>query len=118
MDPDVLERLRERCLSLPEVEERSFGGHSAPAFRVRGKLFVMTSEDGRTMSLKAGPGVQQILVGDDPIRFFVPPYVGSKGWIGVSLQVDHDWDEIAALVEDSYRMIAPRRLVALLDEGS
>lgn len=108
-------RLREICLGLPEAVEKPFGGHLAPSFRVRDKLFVMTSEDGRTMTFKAGPGIQQALVSSDPDRFFVPAYVGAKGWVGVRLDVDQNWDEIAELIEDSYRLIAPRRLSALLD---
>jgi predicted DNA-binding protein (MmcQ/YjbR family) len=111
----TLDRVRDLCLGLPESEERPFGGHSAPSFRVRDKLFVMTSEDGRSMTMKARPGIQQILVGDDPDRFFVPPYVGSKGWLGVRLDADHDWDEIAELIEESYRMTAPKRLAARID---
>lgn len=107
-------RVRELCLALPEAEEKPFGGHSAPSFRVRDKLFVMTSEDGTSMTMKARPGIQQILVGDDLSRFFVPRYVGSKGWIGVRLDVDQDWDEIGELIEESYRMTAPKRLSARL----
>ncbi len=109
---DVMERLREICLSLPEAVEKSFGGHSAPSFRIRDKLFVMTSEDGRSMMFKAAPGVQEALVASDPKRFFVPAYVGHKGWVGARLTADQDWDEIAELVEDSYRLIAPKRLAA------
>jgi predicted DNA-binding protein (MmcQ/YjbR family) len=88
----------------------------APSFRIRDKLFVMTSEDGRSMTFKAGPGVQQALVTSDPERFFVPAYAGGKGWVGARLDVDQDWDEMAELVKDSYRMIAPKRLAALLDQ--
>lgn len=66
-------------------------------------------------SVKAPPGVQQALVGSDPVRFFVPAYVGHKGWVGARLDVEQDWDEIAELIEDSYRLIAPKRLCALLD---
>jgi predicted DNA-binding protein (MmcQ/YjbR family) len=109
-------RLRDICLTLPEAAEKPFGGHTAPSFRIRDKLFVMTSEDGRSMTFKAGPGVQQALVSSSPERFFVPAYVGPKGWVGARLDVDQDWDEIAELIEDSYRMIAPKRLVGLLDE--
>ena len=69
------------------------------------------------MTCKARPGVQQALVGSDAERFFVPAYVGHKGWVGAKLHVDQDWDEIAELVEESYRMTAPRRLAARLDEG-
>jgi hypothetical protein len=79
---------------------------------VREKLFVMTSEDGTSMTMKARPGVQQALVSDDPSRFFVPRYVGGKGWIGVRLDVDQDWDEISDLIEESYLMTAPKRLAA------
>ncbi|MCW2944171.1 MAG: hypothetical protein JWR24_888 [Actinoallomurus sp.] len=113
---DAATRLRDICLSLPEAVEKPFGGHTAPSFRIRGKLFVMTSEDGRSMTFKAGPGVQQALVTSDPERFFVPAYVGGKGWVGARLDVDQDWDEMAELVEDSYRMVAPKRLGALLDQ--
>jgi predicted DNA-binding protein (MmcQ/YjbR family) len=112
---NVLERLREMSLALPEAAEKPFGGHTAPSFRVRDKLFLMTSEDGLSAMFKAGPGVQEALVAESPERFFVPKYVGSKGWVGVRLDVDHDWDEIGELVEDSYRLIAPKRLSALLD---
>jgi predicted DNA-binding protein (MmcQ/YjbR family) len=110
----AIERVRAVCLACPEAEERPFGGHSAPAFRVRDKLFVMTSEDGVSMTLKAAPGVQAVLVADDPLRFFLPRYVASKGWVGIRLDVEQDWDEIAGLIEDSYRLIAPKRLSGLL----
>ena len=62
------------------------------------------------MTFKAAPGVQEALVGDDPEQFYVPPYVGSRGWVGVRLSADHDWDELAELLRDSYRLIAPKRL--------
>jgi predicted DNA-binding protein (MmcQ/YjbR family) len=115
-DDEPAKRLREICMALPEAAEKPFGGHTAPSYRVREKLFLMTSEDGQSMTFKAGPGVQQALVSSAPERFFVPAYVGAKGWVGARLDVDHDWDEIAELIEDSYRMIAPKRLVALLDD--
>jgi predicted DNA-binding protein (MmcQ/YjbR family) len=107
---DSVIRVREICLALPEAQEKSFGGHTSPAFRVRDKLFVMISEDQTSMTFKAPPGVQEALVGDDPEQFYVPPYVGSKGWVGVRLAADHDWDELAELLRDSYRLIAPKRL--------
>lgn len=111
----ALERLRRICLALPEAEEKPFGGHTAPAFRVRGKLFVMTSEDGTTMNCKGAPGVQQALIASDPDRFFVPRYTGKNGWIGVRLDVEQNWDEIAELVEESWRRTAPKRVVAQLE---
>jgi hypothetical protein len=83
---------------------------------VRDKLFVMTSEDGSSMTMKAPKGVQGILVGSDPDRFFVPKYVGPKGWIGVRLdgagQAGWDWDEVAELIIESYCLTAPKRLVS------
>ena len=75
--------------------------------------------DGRTaLWLNAEEGVQALLVQADPERFFVPPYVGPKGWVGVSLGGSVDWKEVASLVEDAYRTTAPARLAAALDEGS
>ncbi|WP_030171769.1 MmcQ/YjbR family DNA-binding protein [Spirillospora albida] len=112
---EVIGRLRDICLSLPEAVEKPFGGHTAPSFRIRDKLFAMTGEDGTALWFKGGPGVQDALVAEDPERFFVPPYVGSKGWVGARLDVEQDWDELTELIEDSYRLIAPKRLAALLD---
>ncbi len=108
------ERLRKICLALPEAEEKEAWGD--PTFRVRGKIFAMEKRgDGRiSVWCKAPEGSQMVLVGADPERFFVPPYVGPKGWIGVRLDADPDWDEVAAVVKRSYRLIAPKRLVARL----
>ena len=64
----------------------------------------------------APPGVQQELITAEPHRFFRPPYVGGRGWLGLRLDVDVDWGEIAGICEDAYRVIAPKRLVALLDD--
>jgi predicted DNA-binding protein (MmcQ/YjbR family) len=114
-DKGPIASIRAACLALPEAVEQPFGGHAAPSFRVRGKLFVIISEDGTTMTFKAAPGIQQVLVGSDAKRFFVPAYVGPKGWVGARLDVEQDWDEIAELIEDSYRLIAPKRLSKLLD---
>ena len=109
-------RVRAICLALPEAEERPFGGHTAPAFRVRDKLFVMTSEDGTSMTMKAPRGAQQVLVASEPERFFVPKYVGPKGWIGVrlDLRAAPDWDEMAEMIMESYFLTAPKRLAALV----
>jgi predicted DNA-binding protein (MmcQ/YjbR family) len=65
----------------------------------------------------AEPVVQQALVAARPDRFFVPPYVGPRGWLGVYLDVPVDWEEIAALVTDAYRLVAPRRLLAGLESS-
>jgi predicted DNA-binding protein (MmcQ/YjbR family) len=104
-------------MAMPEAVEKPFGGHTSPAFRVREKIFVFCYQKGRAgISLKGAPSAQQALVGSAPDRFFVPPYSGPKGWVGAYLDVDHvDWDEIAELIEESYRLVAPKRLVAQLD---
>ena len=111
----ALDRLRAICLRFPEAQEA--GGVGDPTFKVRGRIFAMRhGHEGRpSMWCKAPPGVQAALVDTAPARFFVPPYVGHHGWIGVCLDVAPDWDEVAGLVADSYRMTAPKRLVALLD---
>jgi predicted DNA-binding protein (MmcQ/YjbR family) len=112
----VYKRLGAICEQLPEVEMRPFGGHIAPAWRVRDKIFCGTSQTDRPwMNVKGAPGAQQALVASDPERFFVPKYVGPKGWVAVRLDGRPDRDEIAELVEESYRLIAPKRLVARLD---
>ena len=113
-----LPRLRRLCLALPEVEERL--SHGEPAWFVRGtKTFVMYADhhhDDRVgFWCAAPPGGQDILVGSDPGRFFVPPYVGTRGWLGVYLDVPVDWGLIADLVGDAYRTVAPKRLLARLE---
>ena len=115
---EAVAHLRRICLAFPEATEKPFGGHTAPAFRVRDKLFVHCHEDGRALTCKAPPGEQALLVASDPDRFFVPAYVGSKGWVGVRLDEPVDWGEIAELAEDSYRLIAPRSLVSRWERES
>ncbi len=113
---DPIRKLATICLALPEATEKAFGGHTTAAFRVRDKIFAMENEhDGRlAFTCKAPDGAQRILVGSDPGRFFVPQYVGPKGWIGVWLDHAVDWGLVADLVTDSYRMIAPKRLAAAI----
>jgi hypothetical protein len=120
MAKDTLETLRQLCLALPETTERL--SHGEPTWFVRGKkTFVMYANhhhDDRLAFWCAAPdGAQEALVGSDPERFFVPPYVGHRGWLGVRLDVPVDWDQIADLVTDAYRVVAPRKLVAELDAG-
>jgi hypothetical protein len=88
---------------------------------VRGqKLFVTLSDhhhdDRVAFWCAAPPGDQEVLVAADPGRFFVPPYVGHRGWLGVYMDVPIDWDQVAEIVTDAYRVVAPRRLVGQLDE--
>jgi predicted DNA-binding protein (MmcQ/YjbR family) len=108
--PAALARLRTICLALPEAIEQETW--EIPTFRVRTKIFVMytADEDRPSIWMKAPPGSQTILVGADADRFFVPPYVGHKGWVGMHLDARPDWREVRTLVERSYRMTAPKRL--------
>ncbi len=109
----TLQRLRNICLTLPEADEQVFGGHTTPTWRVRNKIFAMSNDErGMNVWCKAPPGAQSVLVGSDPRRFFSPPYVGPKGWIGIRLGTGVDWDLVAGLIRDSYRMTAPKRLAA------
>jgi hypothetical protein len=109
--------VREVCLSFPEAEE--FESHGSPNFRVRGKTFatyvVNHHGDGRVaLWLPAADGVQDHLVHTDPAHFFTPPYVGPRGWVGVSLDKGLSWNRIADLVRTSYERVAPRAVVATL----
>jgi hypothetical protein len=111
----ALKRLRAICSGLPEVTERL--SHGSPTFFIRDKKTLVTllddhHGDGRLAIWCAAPdGVQQHLVETEPDRFFRPPYVGHRGWIGLRLDVDVDWDEVAAIVTDAYRLVAPKTLV-------
>jgi len=111
----TLALVRETCLALPEVSERP--SHGSPTFFVRGKrsFATVTSNhhgDGRFAVWCAAPdGMQAMLVEADPERFFVPPYVGHRGWLGVRLDRGLDWDELAGIVEDAFAAVAPPKLV-------
>lgn len=113
--PDPATRLRAICLALPDAVEKETWGD--PTYRVRDRIFAMERHgDGRlSFWCKAPPGSQQILVGADPGRFFVPPYVGPKGWIGMRLDNAPDWAEVEVVVRRSYRLIAPKKLAALVE---
>ena len=120
MPPRALTRLRKLCLALPEAHEVEAWGE--PTFRVRNKMFATFASrashhgDGRDAAwIKASAPNQRLLVDTDPGRYFVPPYVGPSGWVGVHLDSDVDWDDVGDLLRDGYRMIAPRRLLAQLD---
>ena len=118
-----LTRLRRICLALPEAHEVETWGE--PTFRVRNKIFAMASsvgthhtQDRPAVWIKAGPGNQPMLVRVAPDRFFVPPYVGSAGWVGAWLDAEVDWTELTGLIEDAWRMTAPKRLVKAMDAGA
>jgi hypothetical protein len=111
----ILTRLRKLALALPETSERL--SHGAPTFFVREKrpfVMVLTDHhgDGRFAIWCAAPqGLQSMLVEADPERFFVPPYVGHRGWLGMRLDRALDWNELAGIVEDAYAEIAPPKLM-------
>jgi hypothetical protein len=116
---DAVQRLREICLALPEATERTSHGEVAFFCGAKGKQFVMLDDHHHgapwlAFWCAAPPGAQEALIARDPARMFRPPYVGHRGWIGVRIDdVDGsgpDWAEIAEIVCDAYRQVAPRRL--------
>jgi hypothetical protein len=120
MEMDLAARLRAVCLALPEVNERA--SHGAPTFWVRDKKSFVTlwasghhSNDFPHLWCAAPPGEQVALIAAEPDRFFRPPYVGGRGWIGVRLDGQVDWTQIAELCEDAYRAVAPAGLIARID---
>jgi hypothetical protein len=119
-DRPELRQVREVCMALPEVTERL--SHGSPTWFAGKKTMVMFLDDhhgdGRLALWVAAPeGVQADMVMQEPDRFFVPPYVGHRGWLGVRLDHAPDWDEVADIVEEAYRTVAIKRLLAQLDAG-
>lgn len=114
----ILENVRAICAALPEVSERL--SHEAPTFFVRGtRVVCAVHEDpehghGIALWVPAPPGVQEQAVETEPERFFRPPYVGHVGWLGVRLDVEPDWDEVAAMVREAYGLVAPKASIAEL----
>jgi hypothetical protein len=112
----AIERLREICLALPEAFEKEAWGECT--FRVSGgSMFAMTDNNHHNSGhvavwVKAPAMVQEILVGSDPKRFFIPPYMGKKGWVGVRIDHKVKWDEVAAILKDGYLMSAPNKVRA------
>ena len=104
----TIQRVRELCMALPGASEEPFGGHTNPSFRVGGKIFATINEAATALTCKAPPGAQEVLVGANPSRFFVPPYVGHRGWIGIRIGAAVDWDEVAGLLAQSHAMTAPK----------
>ncbi len=115
-----VENVRRACLGLPETEERI--SHGEPSwFIIKGKQFVSLDdhhhdEDRLAIWCAAPEGSQRIHVESDPEMFFVPPYVGHRGWIGVRIDRQPNWTEVGELVIDAYLTVAPVRLVELVTE--
>jgi hypothetical protein len=115
----INEAVREVCLSFPETEE--VVSHGFPDFRVRGKTFasyaVNHHGDGRVaLWLNAPSGSQDHYSKSEPKHFFVPPYVGPRGWLGVHLNKGLSWQRVAALVRQAYEKVAPRALAESIGE--
>ena len=112
-----VDRLREICLALPETIEKI--SHGEPTWHVAGKMFATLDDhhhgaDRVAVWLAAGLGDQEALVRSDPKRFFVPPYVGHRGWIGVRIDGRPSWRRVTTLVRDAYVQVAPKRLLPLM----
>ena len=121
-EPAGLARVRALCLALPEAAERM--SHGEPTWFAGKRTFVMFAidhhSDGRVAFwCAAAPGMQDLLVHSDPTHYFVPPYVGYRGWVGVRVDLPGvDWDQATLLITDAYRQVAPKRLLALLEASS
>ena len=111
MRKDTVRRL---ALALPDAIEQETWG--TPTFRVRKKIFVMFSDEQREAWVKSTHDEQRALTQMDPETFFVPPYVGPSGWVGVRIR-SVDRDELHELVTEAWRLTAPKRLVAAFDDG-
>src|SRR5262245_49345452 len=108
-----LDRLRAICLALPEATEKIAWGE--PTWRVRDRIFAQLDDhhhgaDHLAVWLPAPLGEQEVMIFTDPERFFRPPYVGPRGWVGVRIDRRPDWANVAALVEQAYLLVAPARL--------
>jgi hypothetical protein len=116
----VLDRLRPICLDLPGGMEKLAWGE--PTFRAgKGKMFAQFDNNHHDSGhiavwVPAGFDAQEVLVEANADRYFVPPYQGVRGWVGIRLDDDAvDWDEVSAVIEDAYRLVAGKRLLAELD---
>lgn len=115
----LVERVRRICLALPDATEKT--SHGEPTwFAGTGKVFAMLDDHHHgaahlALWLPLPRGAQETLVASDPKRYFRPPYVGHRGWVGVVLDGRPEWRSVADLVEEAYRHVAAKRLLARLD---
>jgi len=114
-----LDRIRAICLALPETNERL--SHGSPTFFIRDTTTFTSfhdvdrhKEQGPTIWCPAPSGVQEQMVEAEPERFYRPPYVGGRGWLGVRLDVEPDWDEVAGMIEEAFLLVAPKKLAVSL----
>jgi hypothetical protein len=122
-DPDLgekdVERVRRICLALPETWEKI--SHGEPTFFVRKRVFAMCStnhhNDGHyAVVIPAAIGIQAALIEQNPKKFYRPPYVGGAGWVGIELPRVKD-KELALHIQEAWRLIAPEKLGAALDQS-
>ena len=110
-----LPRLTRICLALPEAARQVKGSHAAFLVRKRVFAYFLNNHHGDgivSVACKALPGDNTALAAAQPARFYLPSYIGPKGWIALRLDKGTvDWDEVSELVEGSYRLIAPKSLV-------
>ena len=119
IDDARLQQVRDICLALPEAVEKEAWGD--PTWRVNDKIFTMSKgnygDHRPSLWMKVPPELRSVLLDAGPERFFIPPYVGKNGWVGIWMDLeDVDWTEVAGLVSESYRLIAPKKLAALLSQ--
>jgi hypothetical protein len=114
----LVARLRRICLALPEANEKL--SHGEPTwFAGKGKVFAMLDDHHHGAAhlavwLPLPPDAQETLVEADPARYFRPPYVGHKGWVGVVLDAKPEWDAVAALVREAFLHVASKQLASVL----
>jgi predicted DNA-binding protein (MmcQ/YjbR family) len=115
----ISDAVREIMASLPETGE--FVSHGSPTFRVRGKIFATYTinhhGDGRVaLNLVAPPGAQAAFVKMQPKAYFVPPYIGPRGWLGIEIDKGLGWETVCEHVRDAYEMVAPPELVRAVEK--
>ncbi len=115
VDSSEERRVRDLALRLPETGERETWGQVT--YRVRERVFAVAPPDHGSIIVKVPVGMRDVFCESDPERFFVPPYFGPKGWVGLRLGAGTDWDEVRDLIEGSYCLTAPKRLAARLGSG-
>ena len=116
-----LSEMRRICLNLPETEERFNHGMSGFAIKNRSAfVFLRHSRKENHVALwfKASSGVQEELVEQDPDRFFAPPYLGPAGWVGMRLDIDLDWEEVAEAMEQAWRLVAPKKAIKEFEDAT
>ena len=114
----TLRRVRDYCLAMPYTDEKISRGHT-PIITVHGKNFcIFWRAGGRpNVCFTAEPGVQDLLVRQDPARYFVPAYMGVRGWVGIRLDGDVDWDALEQIARDSHAFTSPKRSTASKDRA-